>query len=47
MDSMNYEEHSEVFVDDNDQRDWPVPDDTVEAFMQARFRVSSMTDDEV
>ena len=35
---MNSEEHSEVFVDANDQRDWPV-DDSVEAFMQARFRV--------
>ena len=46
MDSMNSEEHSEVFVDAN-QRDWPVADDSVEAFMQARFRVSSMTDDEL
>jgi hypothetical protein len=44
---MNSEEHSEVFVDANDQRDWPVADDSVEHFMQARFRVSSMTDDEV
>ena len=47
MDSMNYEEDSEVFVDVSDQRDWPVADDSVEAFMQLRFRVSSMTDDEV
>jgi hypothetical protein len=47
MDSMNSEDHSEVFVDVNDQRDCPVADDNVEAFMQARFRVSSMTDDEV
>ena len=30
MDSMNSEEHSEVFVDANDQRDWPVADDSVE-----------------
>ena len=44
--TMNSEEHSEVFVDANDQRDWPV-DDSVEAFMQARFRVSSMPHDEV
>jgi hypothetical protein len=36
-----------VFVDANDQRDWSVADDRVEAFIQARFRVSSMTDDEV
>ena len=43
---MNSEEHSEVFVDANDQRDWPV-DDSVEAFMQARFRASSMPHDEV
>jgi hypothetical protein len=47
MDSMNSEERSQVFVDTNDQRDWPVADDSVEAFMQVRFRVSSMTDDEV
>ncbi len=47
MDSMNSEEHSEVFVDVNDQRDWSVADDNVEAFIKARFRVSSMTDDEV
>jgi hypothetical protein len=47
MDSMNSEERSQVFVDENDQRDWPVADDSVEAFMQTRFRVSSMTDDEV
>jgi hypothetical protein len=46
-DSMNSEEHSQVFVDVNDQRDWPVPDNSVEAFIQTRFRVSSMTDDEV
>jgi hypothetical protein len=44
--TMNSEEHSEVFVDANDQRDWPV-DDSVEAFMQARFRVLSMPHDEV
>ena len=47
MDSMNSEEHSEVFVPVSYQRDWPVADDSVEAFMQLRFRVSSMTDDEV
>jgi hypothetical protein len=47
MDSMNSEEHSEVFVDASDQWDWPVADDNVEAFMQLRLRVSSMTDDEV
>ena len=47
MDSMNSEDHSEVFVDVNDQWDWSVTDDSVEAFMQLRFRVSSMTDDEV
>ena len=44
--TMNSEEHSEVFVDANDQRDWPV-DDSVEAFMQARFRVLSIPHDEV
>lgn len=44
--TMNSEEHSEVFVDANDQRDWPV-DDSVEAFMQARFRVLFMPHDEV
>ena len=44
--TKNSEEHSEVFVDANDQRDWPV-DDSVEAFMQARFRVSSLPHDEV
>ena len=32
LDSMNSEEHSEVFVDANDQQDWPVADDSVEAF---------------
>ena len=47
MDAMNSEGHSEVFVDVNDQWDWSVTDDSVEAFMQLRFRVSSMTDDEV
>ena len=41
------EEHSEEFVDATDQRDWPVVDDSVEAFMQARFRTSSMTDADV
>ena len=44
--TMNSEEHSEVFVDANDQRDWPV-DDSVEAFMQARLRVLSLPHDEV
>jgi hypothetical protein len=29
---MNSEEHSEVFVDSNDQRDCPVGDDSVEVF---------------
>ena len=38
------EENSEEFVDATDQRDWTV---AVEAFMQARFRTSSMTDDDV
>ena len=47
MDSMNSEEHSDVFVDASDQWDWPVDDDNVEAFMQLRLRVSFMTDDEV
>ncbi len=47
MDSMQSEEHSEVFVDASYQRNWPIADDSVEAFMQLRFRVSSMTDDEV
>jgi hypothetical protein len=47
LDSMNSEEHSEVFVDANDQQDWPVADDSVEAFLKLRFRVSSMTDHEV
>jgi hypothetical protein len=47
MDLMNSEDHSQVFDDTNDQRDWTVADDSVEVFMQARFRVSPMTDDEV
>ena len=46
VDPMN-EEHSEEFVDACDQRDWPVVDDSVEALMQARFRTSSMTDEDV
>jgi hypothetical protein len=44
---LNSEEHTEVFVDANDQRDCPVPDDNVEAFMQTRFHVSSLTANEV
>jgi hypothetical protein len=47
LDSMNSEDHFEVFVDVRDKRDWPVTDDSVEAFMHLRFRVTSMTDDEV
>ena len=46
VDSMN-EETSEEFVDATDQRDWPVVDDSVEAVMQARFRTSSMSDEDV
>ena len=44
---MHSEENSEEFVDSTDQRDWTVADDSVEAFMEARFRTSSMTDDDV
>ncbi len=40
------EENSEEFVDATDQRDWIVADHSVEAFMQTRFRTSSMTDDD-
>ena len=45
MDSMTMhsEENSEEFVDVTDQSDWPVADDSVEVFMQTRFRTMKMT----
>ena len=49
VDSINEETsiNEEEFVDATDQKDWPVVDDSVEAVMQARFRTSSMSDEDV